>query len=110
MFFISSIILKDNDGSWYNGSHSVSSAFIVFASGNIRVFCRVRPLLQGEMERFKRKSSVDSHGSSRPCLAEQNKRTEPKLKIEFPDSSRDGKKINFEFCSNQVSVSLGLSE
>ena len=67
--------------------------------GNIRVFCRVRPLLPGELSSTGLNDSTASadNGSQTAVKADRGN-----LHIEYPDKEGDCRKISIQFFPYQV--------
>ena len=76
---------------------------LCFCTGNIRVFCRVRPYLPGETDGCGRES-IRSNGS-RGSGGKGSKVTSPaQLQICYPDREMDSKKIALQYSSEQVNI------
>lgn len=80
-----------------------------FCSGNIRVFCRVRPLLPGEGgmgnldDSTASVDSTSSRGSThRGRKNSKGEISSANLQIEYPDRDRDRKKIAVQFSGAEV--------
>ena len=73
----------------------------LFCTGNIRVFCRVRPFLPGEMDCGR--ESICSNGS-RGSGKGSKVTSSAQLQIQYPDKDVDGKKIALQYSSEQVST------
>ena len=78
----------------------------IFCAGNIRVFCRVRPFLPGEIDSScgDGRESICSNGSRGSGKGSKVTSPATQLQICYPDKEMDRKKIALQYSSEQVSA------
>lgn len=95
----------------YTVNHTTTTAVCIYMyvtpplcthTGNIRVFCRVRPILPDEIDSSEGRSST---GSNSGTVSKPSSPQRSHLSIDFPDKETDETKIGLKFnCGEQVCV------